>query len=383
MKLAFQKQQVIEGLQKAAGIIPSKAGAAYLRTLWLRAQDGTLSFTATDANIEFTGKYPAEVAEPGLAGVQGRAFMDLVRQLPDGTISLSTDASSANLLIEQGRRSYRLAMSSSEWFQEASGFPESGAIVWNGSQFSEYIDRVSFCISDENLQEALACLCIKPRENGRIDVCGLDGHQFAIISFIYDDMCAKIPEEGLLIQKKYLSDIKKWLAEDEIELNFNEKRVYLRRIDGGEMLSLPRALYPYPDYNIFMAKLEDPAVSSLELPCKEIIDCLGRIYVFNTDAERSVHMELTPGEASFMVQSELGSGRENIEAEYHGDLEKIAFPTKNLMEIFGHFNSGNITMKMTGKEGPASITGPDDIEYAVIIMPMQVSDSSYYDDEAR
>lgn len=86
MKLIVNKEQIIEGLQKAAAIIPAKAGAAYLRSVWLKAEEGSLSVMSTDANIEFTGRYPAEVSEPGLIGVQGRAFVDLVRQRPQACL---------------------------------------------------------------------------------------------------------------------------------------------------------------------------------------------------------------------------------------------------------------------------------------------------------
>ena len=56
MKLSVNKEQIIEGLQKAAAIIPAKAGAAYLRSIWLKAEKGSLSIMATDANIEITGR---------------------------------------------------------------------------------------------------------------------------------------------------------------------------------------------------------------------------------------------------------------------------------------------------------------------------------------
>ena len=94
MKLTVNKEQIIEGLLKAAAILPAKAGTQYLRSIWLKAEDGRLEVMATDATLEFTGRYPAEVEEPGLVGVQGRAFVDLVRQLPGGLLRLSLDAAS-------------------------------------------------------------------------------------------------------------------------------------------------------------------------------------------------------------------------------------------------------------------------------------------------
>ena len=86
MLFTVKKENIIEGLQKAAGIIPTRAGAAYLRSLWIKAEGEVLTIMATDANIEFTGTYPADVKEPGLVGVNGRNFVDLVRRLPAGEL---------------------------------------------------------------------------------------------------------------------------------------------------------------------------------------------------------------------------------------------------------------------------------------------------------
>lgn len=383
MKLKVQKEHIIDGLQKAASIIPSKAGAAYLRSIWLKAKDGVLSIMSTDAEIEFTGMYPADVEKEGLAGVQGRAFVDLIRQLPNGYISLSLDEAETNMLIEQGRRKYKLSINSKDWFQELSAWPDGESVSWTGGLLLEYMDRVSFCISEDDTQDSMACLCMKPQENGRIDMCGLNGHQFAIVSFVYDELASRLPETGLLIQRKYLPDIKKWLGEDEIELNMTDKRLYLRRLDGREILSLPRSLLEYPDYNIFMSKLKEDGASRLFLPRREAADSLGRIQVFNSESDKCVFMKLTPAEVDFSAQGgDLGSARESLEAEYNGILDKIAFPTRNLMDILGHFTSDAVTMTFTGEEGPCGITGPDDMGYTVVVMPMKVASANYYEDKA-
>ena len=53
MYLTIKKEQIIDGLQKAASVIPSKAGAAYLRSIWMDAasteEGGKLTFTANTA----------------------------------------------------------------------------------------------------------------------------------------------------------------------------------------------------------------------------------------------------------------------------------------------------------------------------------------------
>lgn len=381
MKITIVKEHIIEGLQKAAGIIPAKTGAAYLRSIWLKAENGAVSIMATDANIEFTGVYPATVAEAGLVGVQGRAFVDLVRQLPAGDITLTTDAEGKSLLMQQGRRKYKLPVNDQTWFQPFAEFPAENAVAWSGDFLQDILDRVTFCISDDDAMDAIACLYMKPCGNGRIEVCGLNGHQFALFAFTHDDLAALLPEEGVLVQKKYLADLKKWLGEDDIELNITEKRLHLRTLSGVEMLSLPRASHQYPDYNAFLARLEGD-VSTLTVTRKEAMEALGRIGIFNTESDRCTYMDLSDSEAVLSARGQdVGSANESLEAAFAGDISRIAFPTRNLMDIMAHFTSEKLTLQLSGTEGPCGLRGSDDPDYLVIIMPMKIAETTYYSEE--
>lgn len=381
MKLKVSKQKIIDGLIKAASIIPAKAGAAYLRSIWLKAENGSLSLMSTDANIEFTGSYEADVTTPGLVGVLSRSFVDLVKQLPDGTLDLSLDEKGANLVLTQGRKSYRLPVNGPEWFQNFSQFPDGEVVVWSGDFFQNILDRVAFSIADDDAMDAIACFYLRPKENGHIDACGLNGHQFAMVSFINDQLCELLPEKGILIQKKYLQDIKKWLGEDEIELNFTDKRLYLRRLDGAETLSVPRDEHEYPDYSVFLSRLEN-STGKLVANRKDISDSLGRLQIFNTDTDRCVYFDFGENNLQLSAQGvDLGSAVEDLEVAYDGPLERIGFPTRNLLEIFSHYISNNIEMILTGTEGPCGIYGADDIDYTVIIMPMKVAENAYYSEE--
>ncbi len=50
-------------------------------------------------------------------------------------------------------------------------------------------------------------------------------------------------------------------------------------------------------------------------------------------------------------------------------------------QILNHFSSEKVTLKFTGTEGPCGIEGADDPEYLVIIMPMKITEETYYNEE--
>ena len=385
MIITVKKEQIIDGLQKAASIIPSKAGAAYLRSIWLQAagsgETGRLTLMATDVNIEFTGTYPAEVREEGQAGVNGRAFVELLRRLPGWDIQLRLDKESNTLLVEQGRRSYKLPAADPVWFQALPPFPEEGAVLWAGDFFQDIIDRVSFCISDDDSTEALSCICLKSVEPGKVDVCGLNGHQFAMVRFLNDELAAKLPADGLLLQKKYVNELRKWLGTDEVMLNISERRFHLRTGSGSETLSLPRSGFIYPDHLSFLSRLQAADASTLKLRRKECQESLDRLHIFNNESDRCTYFQFSPTEVTMSAQGqETGSATENLDVNFSGSLERIAFPTRNLIDILGHFQSGELTFTLTGAEGPCGISGTEDPDYTVLIMPMKIAETSYYEE---
>lgn len=378
------KETIIEGLSKAASIIPAKTGAAYLRSIWLRAGNGTLTIMATDSNIEFSGSYTAEVLRDGLVGVNGRQFVDLLKGLSSGTaISLSVEEGSGNLIVSQkGTSKYKFPTNDSVWFQNFSDFPEDRPVVWSGDYLAELIDKISYCVVDDESKDAIGCLYINPKESGHIDACGLNGHQFAMLRFLHDELHALLPKAGILIQRKYLGEMRKWLGEDEIELNVTEKRLFLRTCDKKEMLSMPLSSYQYPDYANFLSRVEGDGTSNLVLARKDVQETLRRLIIFTSENNRCTYLTLSEKEVVLSSNGlDVGSGTEAIEAEYDGDIKRIAFPTRHLLEIMDHYRSDKLTLVLTGTEGPCGIRGADDPEYTVIIMPMKIVEETYYQEE--
>lgn len=385
MLVTFFKDDIIEGLHKAANIIPAKTGAAFLRTIWIKAEAEGLRIMATDSNLEFRGSYHTTVKTPGLVGVQGRNFYDLVRRLPAGEASLEYDEKKKSLRLKQGSRKYTLPTSDPEWFQNFSDFPESGEVNISGESLEELIDRVAFCISEDDTMEAVACMSLRPvaSEGGKsIEVSGLNGHQFAMVSSTDPEFLTLLPEEGILIQRKYLMELKKWLTSESIGCAIDNKRLFCRTADGQETFSLPLSYYKFPDYHNFLSRLQADDAVTAEVDRQDVAEALERMLLFNTENNRCTYFEFKGQELLLTSQGqEVGSGSETLEAVSKDEIPKIAFPTRNFIELLSHFESERLTMTMTGVEGPCGVGAEGDPGYTVIIMPMKIVDETYYSEE--
>lgn len=371
MKITINREHCVDGLQKAGNVTPARAATVMLKTTWIKTDraEKSISLMASNGYTEYLGTYPAEVEKDGFVGVYGKAVADLLRALPEGSVNMFTDRRGRNLVISQGSRLYKLPTSNEEWFQPFTPFPEADTVTWSGEVLVSIIDRIFFCIMDDD-DSPLGCLYIQPKDNGEIDFCGLDGHRFALVKVYNDALLEKLPKEGVLIQKKYLADIKKLISPEEIEISLTPKRFFIRNNDGRDMVSIPLVQFTYPDYSIFLDKMESDSCSVVCTSRTEFSDALARSLIFNTRDENSVAISI--GKDSLTIASSgksTGSATETIAADCRSTVEHLSFVTRELAEVLSHFGTGSLTMKIASGAGPCSFQTDTDENYAVIAMP--------------
>ena len=254
MKLILNVERVISGVQKALSVIPTKAGAAFLRALWIKAEANTVTFFSTDANVEFMGSYPAKVFEEGLIGVQAQIFYGLLSTCRDD-VELEHKASDGTVSIVHKNGRCKLPVMSADWFQPLQEFPETESILWSGDIFKLIIEKVSYCINDDISLEAFYCLYFNKNQDQKIDICALNGHQFSMFQIYNDQFYQRLPDQGLLIQKNYLTALNKLINSDEININFTENRFFVKS-NTNDIISIPLSNFTFPDYNNFLNKLK-------------------------------------------------------------------------------------------------------------------------------
>ncbi len=381
MNIEIQREEIISGLQKAASIIPMKTGAAFLRTIWIESKDNVLKIMSTDSKLEFTGFYSAKTNEEGLIGVQGKNFFELFRKLPAENILLRTDQNRETLLLEQGRRKYKIPTYDPSWFQDFTSFPEENAIKLSGKIIKEILERISFCISDDNT-DPMHCMKIIPiSDNTLNEVCGLNGHQFAMLRFKNKEFNSLLNGESILIAKPYLIELKRWINFDELYFTIDDKRVFFTNENKNEIISLPLNYDKFPNYELFFSYFNEETTKMI-INRENLIDSLERIIIFNTETQRCCYFVFGENELIIYSQGQdKGEATEVIPINYNGNLDRIIFSTKNLIEILNHFQSEEVVFEFTSSQGPCKISGEQDQDYIVIIMPVVIQEETYYTEE--
>lgn len=386
MKISVNKEQIDKGIGRAVSIIPSRTGMAALRSLWLKAEDGKIHVMSSDGDIEFHGAYQAEVGTPGLVGIQGHVALDLLRKLPSGVMTFEQPEDGKDLTITTGRKSYKLPVSNAAWFQGVKEMPTEGIALWSGDVFLNNINVTSFCIEKDADNPALSGLQILPLPGGKVRFTGLNSFIFAISTVVNEDVANILPSKrGVLIQKGHLGAIKKWLNDyaGDIELSLSSQRLFLRKIDEEETVSAPIfGDSGFPDVTNALEMSKQTPDIFLSVDRIEFMEALERLKIFSDEPSPQAILNLGPKECEIASgESNNGAGKEIIECDYNGNIERIGFSAKNILEILGHFKSDTVNFFITGQISPCAIEGNDDPGYIVIVSPLNLSSESYYTEE--
>ena len=90
----------------------------------------------------------------------------------------------------------------------------------------------------------------------------------------------------------------------------------------------------------------------------------------DTDSDSTIAFSFSDGKLHCEAIAESsGSVTEDIPIEYSGNVEKIAFRTKSIIEVLEHLTSEEIRFGMTSETEPCLITG-DSEDYKILIMPV-------------
>lgn len=385
MKITVNKEHIEKGVVRAVSIIPAKSGISAIRSLWLKAEGDKLNIMSSDGSMEFFGSYQADIIEEGMAGIQGHVFLELMRKLPSGVFTLEKSEDSNVLSITTGRKKFTLPLSNASWFQGIEEMPAESLALWSGDMFLNSIERTEFCIEKETETPGLASLQILPLGNGTVRFTGANSFSFALYSIVNESLSEILPKEGILIQKFYLGGIKKWLSDyaGDIELCINDKRLFLRKTDENETVSLPLCSSSvFPSVNASLEKAMEKPDEYLAVDRKEFATALERATIFSDDVNPIVKLDFLDGE--FDLQSsgqEKGAGKETLTCTFNGETEEIRFQAKQLISLFGHFKSPTIKMNITGDYSPCGIHGDDDEGYIVVISPVIPEKEEYYTED--
>jgi len=373
MKITIERAALLRSLSHVQGVVERRNTIPILSNVLLRAENGELSLTATDMDLEIVESVPAEISRPGAATAPAHTLFDIARKLPDGS-QVELDAHNDVLTLRSGRSQFKLGTLPVDDFPQMAGGDLGHRFSLLASDLKMLIDRTKFAISTEETRYYLNGIYMHaPKAKGAMDVPVLravatDGHRLARVEMALPEGATGIP--GVIVPRKTVLEVRKLIEEaaDRIEVQLSDTKV---RFSFDSIVLTSKLIDgTFPDYERVIPSGND---KYLEVDPKLFAAAVDRVATISTEKSRAVKLSVGAGVLTLSASSpEAGSATEELEVSYSAAPIEIGFNSRYLLDITGQIEGDGARFAMADAGSPTVVQDRADPSALYVLMPMRV-----------
>lgn len=363
MKVSVSKELLVSALRKVLNVVSTRTTLPILNNILLEGNGDKLIITGTDLEVTIRTEIPVTVTEPGSITVLARKFGQIISMLPDGEVTLATDANQQTSISCKKSFFKIIGIDSGEFPRENIG--EGG---WSFTvplvEFRKVLGKVAYSASPDETRRVLNGILLSLR-NGVLTTVATDGRRLALIE---KAITGEMPSEGdVILPPKVVVEIQKLTDEEgNLTVLLSDRRVAFKT--QNTLITSKLVDGNYPNYR----QVIPPSFSSsVVIPREEFMTVLNRVSLVVSETSASVRAKLEKAQITICANStEFGESNEPMDVSYEGKTIQIAFNPAFLMDPLKHLECDQLVIQFNDEYSPISISGDEGFLY--IIMPMRV-----------
>ena len=376
MDLQVLQENFSKALSITSRFASVKAQLPVLSNVLLSARKNKLLISATNLELSISITIGAKVKKEGELTVPSRTITDLVGNLTEGQMNLSSEKE--HLKITTGNFSSTLAGMNSSDFPSVPQVVGGNAITFPKVDFLKSLTSTLFAASTDETRPVLTGVLLIFDTSGKKNILtfvATDGFRLSKKQMRLDAKISISIQERLILPKNSLSELLRLSSEEEnLKFTFSEKESQIIFGVGESVLSSRIIEGEFPDYERIIPK---ETVSKLTLDREELHRAVKLASVFARDAANVV--KLTVGKDFLEISAEnsqSGSQEMKIDAKVEGDGKnlKIAFNYRFLEDFLNSVGGEEVQIELGGSNSPGVFTDPKDSDYLHLIMPVRIQD---------
>lgn len=363
MKIVCSKNDLLAGVNIVMKAVPSKTSMPILECILINAEDGEIKLTVNDMELGIETKVKGEIIEKGQIAIEAKIFSNIVRNLPDNDITLTTD-NNFSVTISCEKAVFTIPGRSGEDFTYLPMVEKDKSIYLSQFSLKEIIRQTIFSISTSENNKIMTGELFEVKGNS-LKVVSLDGHRISIrkieLKESFNDISVIVPGKTLNEIFKILNgsnddEVKIYFTDNHIVFEFDDTVVVSRLIEG--------------EYFKISQMLSSDYVTKLTLNKKEFFDSISRATLLERDSDiKPIIMTIEDGNLQLQINTEMGSMDDNMFITKEGKDLMIGFNPKFLIDALKVIDDEEITIYLLNSKAPCFIKN-DDESYIYLVLPV-------------
>ena len=365
MKFTCEKNQLVSAISVASRTVAQKSAISGLEGILVRAG---VKVMLTGYNLEtgITVSVDADIQETGACVMPARLFFDIVRKLPDDTVSIQVDES-FKVSIKGGISSFTITALSADDYPELPDVDSEKGIRVPQNELKAMISGTIFAVS-ENQARPIHTGVLFEVDNDSITSVAVDGYRLALRRYL--------PEESLERTLKFvapaaaLKEVEKILGDTDDPATFypGSKHILFTigdatlvcRILEGEFLDWRRVL---PQNN--PVKL----VGNVS----RLTDSIERVgLVISEKLKSPVRCKFGDNAAELRTVSTIGEAYDVCPSAGDGKDLEIGFNCKYLLDALRAVPDSECTLEMINGLSPIVLNPTEGNRYSYMVLPVRL-----------
>ena len=365
MKFTCEKNQLVSAISVASRTVAQKSAISGLEGILIRAG---VKVMLTGYNLEtgITVSVDADIQETGACVMPARLFFDIVRKLPDDTVSIQVD-DSFKVSIKGGISSFTITALSADDYPELPDVDSEKGIRVPQNELKAMISGTIFAVS-ENQARPIHTGVLFEVDNDSITSVAVDGYRLALRRYL--------PEESLERTLKFvapaaaLKEVEKILGDTDDPATFypGSKHILFTigdatlvcRILEGEFLDWRRVL---PQNN--PVKL----VGNVS----RLTDAIERVgLVISEKLKSPVRCKFGDNAAELRTVSTIGEAYDVCPIAGDGKDLEIGFNCKYLLDALRAVPDSECTLEMINGLSPIVLNPTEGNRYSYMVLPVRL-----------
>lgn len=374
MKFEIQKEDFVRLLQRTQNVIEKRNTMPVLANVLIVAEKGKVLVFATDLEISVKDEVKTKVETEGRVVVSAKNLYDLVKELPEGVVTVSRKSNNW-MELKSNKALFNIVGMSAEEFPEFPSYENAEFVSVQGNTLRDMIEKTIYSVSNDETRYYLNGVYFERVNKGDESVLRMvatDGHRLSLIDKKVEIPFPKGKAEGVIIPKKGLNELRKLLEqsdeEEKIEMAFSGSNLVVRKEHVVLLVRLIEA--KYPNYQqLIPARLQRQVGVSKE----EFLASLRRVSLLSNQKSKGITLSLSKGSMEIMSNNpELGDAKEEIDVNYAGENIKIGFNAKYIMDILATIQDSEVDIELNDQLSPGVIRPSNDPSYTCVVMPMRI-----------
>lgn len=364
MKIICDSAKLAKACMNVQRAVSSKSTIPALEGILIKANGENIRLTGYDLEVGSQTYIPADVSENGSIVLNARHLCDILRMVPDDTVSLESDERNI-CKIKSGETEYSIIGIPAEEYPDVpevtSGFP----IVIKQPLLKDMIRKTIFSVSTSERHPVHSGIKFEIADR-KIVLVAVDGARLAVKR---EDIEYDGEEVSFVVPAKTLGEVVKLGEDDEASYKISVGKRHIC-FEVGEYRIISRLLEGnFIDYKSAIPHNYQTTVTA---PVKSVIECVERTSLIITDRSIPLRCKVENGMMKFSCVTTVGTANDKMAADIEGKDLEIGFNNKFVLDALKACDVSTVKIQFNSSSQPIIIVPTEGDDFLYLILPVRI-----------